>query len=566
MTTTPLPCSARPNDAAAWPDTARMAALNRQLVAWASETGTEGEALFAPRLADWLRAQPYFRDHPDQVILVPSHGTPLRHSLVALVRGTGTATVALAGHFDTVATDNYRDLQPLACQPDALLAATCAALSARTRSPQEERALADLESGDFLPGRGLLDMKSGLAAGIAVLERFAADPGRQGNLILFATPDEEAESRGMRSLRDALPGLTAALGLSIRAGLNLDATSDQGTGETGRCIYTGTIGKLMPFALVIGTPSHASYPFEGQSAAEIGAEIVARIEANPALADTGSDEICPPPICLEARSLRDTYEVTSPAQVWLAFNWLYHSLTPAALMERFTAEVRTAAVAATEAFAARAAHYAGLTNAPPPPPRAAPRIIPLADLMAAAGATGGIAGAAAAADETENPLAATRAALAPLVEGMAATLTGPAIVVGFAGLHYPPTRLDPARPLDRALATALGAATGAWHAAGRARMARRPIFTGISDMSFFGQPAGPGAGIVVANTAVPRLVDTPPADALDFPVVNIGPWGREFHQSLERLYTPYAYNDLPAFLYLVATQLLGAPAPSDGSG
>lgn len=526
-----------------WPDPVRMGALNRMLVAWASENGTEGEAGFGPRLAEWLGEQPYFRDHPDQVMLVPSHGVPLRYSVVALVRGSGRDAVALAGHYDTVATDNYRALQPLACQPDALLAATLADLRGKTRSPQEDKALADLESGDFLPGRGLLDMKSGIAAGIAVLERFAATPDRQGNLILLATPDEEAESRGMRALRDALPGLVAGRGLTIRAGLNLDATSDQGDGALGRCIYTGSIGKLMPFALVIGTPSHASYPFEGQSAVRIATEILSRIEANPVLADTAGAAACPPPICLEMRSLRDAYEVTSPEQVWMAFNWLYHSMSSAEVMARFTAEVSAAVEASTRKLTTQAEAFAALSGNPPPEPFPAPRIVMLEDLVGQPDPG---------ADRLASPLAATRAALAPMVEG----LQGPMVLIGFAGLHYPRTLLDPAQAADRALESVLQAATADWHAAGRLRIATRPIFTGISDMSFLGQPASQSARVVVANTIVPRLVDDPPSDALAYPVVNIGPWGREFHQSLERLYTPYAIVDLPEFLHDVAIRLL----------
>ncbi|MCK1975359.1 M20/M25/M40 family metallo-hydrolase, partial [Bacillus safensis] len=79
-------------------------------------------------------------------------------------------------------------------------------------APNEEKALADFRSGNYIPGRGMLDMKSGVAAGIAVLERFSQQPDREGNLILFATPDEERGSRGMRSLRDALPELVERWG------------------------------------------------------------------------------------------------------------------------------------------------------------------------------------------------------------------------------------------------------------------------------------------------------------------------------------------------------------------
>src|SRR5690606_35727863 len=124
-------------------------------------------------------------------------------------------------------------------EPDALLEALLADLSSRPLAPNEEKALADFKSGNYIPGRGMLDMKSGVAAGIAVLERFSQQPDREGNLILFATPDEERGSRGMRSLRDALPELVERWGLDIAAGINLDATSDQGEGAGGRALYRG---------------------------------------------------------------------------------------------------------------------------------------------------------------------------------------------------------------------------------------------------------------------------------------------------------------------------------------
>ena len=51
-------------------------------------------------------------------------------------------------------------------------------------------ALADFVSGDFLPGRGLLDMKAGLAAGIAAIEAYSGD----ANLLFIAVVDEEDRS------------------------------------------------------------------------------------------------------------------------------------------------------------------------------------------------------------------------------------------------------------------------------------------------------------------------------------------------------------------------------------
>jgi len=83
----------------------------------------------------------------------------------------------------------------------------------------------------------------------------------------------------------------------------------------------------------------------------------------------------------------------------------------------------------------------------------------------------------------------------------------------------------------------------------------RPYFQGISDMSFLGQAAGSGDS-VAANTPVGRLVDRRPADSLDFPVVNIGPWGREFHQRLERVHAPYAFGILPGLILAIAQGVL----------
>ena len=77
-------------------------------------------------------------------------------------------------------------------------------------------------------------------------------------------------------------------------------------------------------------------------------------------------------------------------------------------------------------------------------------------------------------------------------------------------------------------------------------------------MSFFGhRPSDGDSASVAANTPVQALIDIAPADALVFPVVDIGPWGREYHQRLERIYTPFGFEDLPRFLFRIARRFLG---------
>lgn len=162
--------------------------IGLRITSWPSETGTPGEASFADRLHALLRELPYFREHPEDLHLIASHGEPLTRNVVALVRGTGKRTLVMAGHFDTVSTDNYHELKALACDSLALKDALIESLLARDdRSEQEERALQDLASGDFLPGRGLLDMKSGLAVAIACPLNNSR-PTRAGRAISCSSP------------------------------------------------------------------------------------------------------------------------------------------------------------------------------------------------------------------------------------------------------------------------------------------------------------------------------------------------------------------------------------------
>ncbi len=549
-----------PNASPIWSPLSRTREIALMLTGWQSETGTGGERQFGPRLAEFLATLPCFRDHPDRIRLVDSHdGT---WNVVALLRGSGRRTLAMAGHYDTVPVANYRDLAPLACQAEPLLAALLEDLRSRPLSPQEEKALQDFESGDFLPGRGLLDMKSGLAAGIAVLEHLSGQPDFSGNLLFAATPDEERNSRGMRSLRDALPALARDWGLDIIGGINLDATSDQGDGAEGRAIYRGTIGKLLPFAYVIGQPSHASYPFEGVSAHLIAAEVIRRIEANPALCDVGDGEVSPPPICLEGRDFRAGYDVTTPDAVWLAFNWLFHSMGQAALFQRFNSLLEEAMGWAVASLRAHAESFAALAGG-----NVAAiddgLVIPFSELKRLAFETGGAAAemrfadAAARLAASSNPLSISRE-LTELLVGEA-RLTGPAIISGFAGLHYPPTRLNEETVDGHALATAIEQARLDMAREDATEIRYRAIFTGISDMSFFGhRPDAVVVATVADNTPHPAMVDIPPENSLAFPVVNIGPWGREYHQRLERVQIPYAFGQLPLFLRRIVGHLFEA--------
>ena len=125
-----------------------------------------------------------------------------------------------------------------------------------------------------------------------------------------------------------------------------------------------------------------------------------------------------------------------------------------------------------------------------------------------------------------------------------AGLEGPAAVVGLAPPYYPRAALDPRR--DEKLVAAVKAAVSAVAESVARSIAIREYFPGISDMSFL-NPCDDTEARLFAAAACPLGLDPLPS-GFSCPVVNIGPWGREYHQRLERVHAGYAFEVLPELL------------------
>jgi arginine utilization protein RocB len=526
--------------------------LSLLMTRWPSVTGSPDGADFSRNLVAHLAGTPYFQANPDRLFTVESHGTPVTHSVAALVRGRGRRTVVLAGHFDTVSIANYGALAPLACDPEPLTEALVKELRERPLTAPEARALEDFESGDFIAGRGLLDMKSGLAAGIAVLERFAGLDIRDGNILFVATPDEENRSRGMRSLRDALPDIAHRLDLDIVGGINLDASSCERDGEEGRAVYLGSIGKFAPFAFVLGRPTHAGYPFNGTSAHRISAEIIRAMDTVPDLSDEAFGERSPPPVCLEARDIRDGYDVTTPDRVWLSFNWLTHRRTAGAVLADFQAVVDRALEAALETQDTHAATYHGRDLG-----STMGVVLTYSEVLERVAARGGssamdrLAALDRSLSDGNDPLKVSREIVA--AAATAAGIEGPAVIIGFGSLHYPLVHLHHAGAPATELQARIEAVMQDCARRHGTSIKFKQIFAGISDMSFFGhRPEKGESGLLAANTPSAAFTDRAAGDLLSFPTVNIGPWGRDYHQKWERVHAPYTFEVLPDLVYETA--------------
>lgn len=480
---------------------ARARDIALTLAAWPSVTGSAGEVAFAPKLAQYV-------SHLGDVWTAPIPDDS-RVNMFALKRGKGRQTVVLTGHYDVVPATGYGALEALAFSPERLLPEMAARLRETGENPL---ALADLESGAFLPGRGLLDMKAGLAAGIAAMEAYAGD----ANLLFLAVPDEEERSAGARAAAPQLARLAAEHGLDILLVINLDAISDQGDGARGRVVALGSVGKQLLTAFVAGRETHACYPEDGVNAAYLGAELLTEFELAPELAETSGDERAAPPTALHAKDLKSGYNVTTPAQSWLYWNTLQH--------RRSAAEVLDIALMLARRAMARAGHKLGRDIAVLTHAELALRL-PREQSAAIAARVAAVPG-------LDLPEQAKRVTL-KLCE--AAGLAGPAVVLGFGSIPYPAVALADARLEDAVVAAASAHGLGALR-----------YFPGISDMSFLGEATGDLAA-AAANTPIWGAGFTMP-DPASYPCINIGPWGRDYHHWLERLHAPYAFETLPLAL------------------
>lgn len=421
--------------------------------------------------------------------------------------------------------------------------------------PHTAKARADLASGDFIAARGLLDMKAGLAAGIAVAEAFAAQPERQGNILLVAVPDEEGNSAGARRMAAVLADIARDKGLDLVAAINLDATGDDGDGSLGRMVALGSVGKLLPSAFVVGKPMHVADTFRGFGAAGLAGALAAEVEWLPELTERTGEELGAGPTLLGMKDSKTGYDVTMPASVWMYWNVALHRKGPRHVLIAMQWAAEHAAMTHVAELRDRASGLGVRISF------GAAAVLTYAELLAAV--TGndkdkadqlawfaeGLAGSGLDLPEQNRRLTERLWAMSGR--------SGPAIVLGFASTPYLPAVLgdDPAaQRLVKAVEEAI-ASVGA-----RFDTSFRTIryFPGISDVSYFGQADATTIPEIAANTPAWKAVlgGSERLAVGGIPTVNAGPWGRDYHTRLERMHIGYGFRVLPALVEEIARRVL----------
>lgn len=300
--------------------------LTDELVSIESIVNTTGEIAVATHLYEQLKSFPYFQKHPDQLILSRTVNDEVeRYNVLAFVRGTkepSNKTVILMGHTDTVGIEDYNHLKDKACHPTALM-------HALKNEPLPALVSEQLESGDWHFGRGVLDMKSGVASHVYLLKYYSEHPDElTGNLMLLAECDEEDSSHGVLSSLKDLKKWREEHGFDYIALINSDFVAPRYDGDPNRYIYKGTVGKLLPSFYITGYETHAGSAFEGLDPNFIAAELTRQISYNPDLCDEAYGETPVPPVSLKQTDFKPTYTIQTALSAYVYYNFFIHSWSP----------------------------------------------------------------------------------------------------------------------------------------------------------------------------------------------------------------------------------------------
>ena len=166
------------------------------------------------------KIEKYFKEHPDNVIIQKLKDDGLhRRNVFALLRGEkddNRNTIIFHGHTDTVGVEDYGELKQYAFDTDRLKQELL-----KINLPEDVRS--DLESGDYLFGRGACDMKSGDAVFMVIIKHIAEHIKEfSGNILLSLNPVEENLHTGIIEGIDVLEQIKSEFGLRYVLAINND--------------------------------------------------------------------------------------------------------------------------------------------------------------------------------------------------------------------------------------------------------------------------------------------------------------------------------------------------------
>jgi arginine utilization protein RocB len=523
-----------------WQTKEQLVELLCELVQCRSVTHTAGEIAAADLIAKKLNELSYFEKNPKYL---NTHLTEDGRKIVTALVKSGNQhkkTIILVSHFDVVDVDDYGGWKDMAFNPKEL---TEKFYRHKDLLPLDVQK--DLNTNNWLFGRGTMDMKCGLALHMSLLEE-ACEGHFDGNLLLLAVCDEEVNSVGMRTAVPILLEIAKDHDLEYQVCLNSEPMFTRYPGDQNKYIYTGSIGKVLPGFLCYGKETHVGEPLSGLNANLMASHLTCELELNTELCEMIEGETTPPPTNLWQKDLKKEYNAQIPHRTATLFNLFLMEKTMDKVVEQLREYVEKVARQIERNYEERAEKFSNLEKSNPQ--KINVNVFDFDELLKYASKTYGEEKI----QQIQNQVLEHKEGLngqelsIHLVDELSILCNelSPMIVIFFAPPYYPAISSRTHPRIQQAVEEIIVYAKEV-HGL---QFEKQNYFPGMSDLSYAGlQQPKEALDSFIANMPIWRKGYHLPLKELyelNLPVLNLGPLGRDAHKWTERLDIENAFEQL----------------------
>ncbi|ATU28529.1 M20/M25/M40 family metallo-hydrolase [Bacillus velezensis] len=537
----------------------KIEAITKSLVALNSINGTLGEGKKADYIKDMIKSFPYFQENPshvwEQAIPEDPYG---RKNIFAFIEGNGDSlnTVIYHAHLDTVGIEDFGPLKDIAFDSDRL--AEYFSNYEFDRDVQR-----DARSGEWMFGRGSVDMQSGIAVHLANLLHFSERRDQlPGHILFMANPDEESQHSGILTSISELKRLKQEKQLRYLAAINNDFITPLYEGDTTRYIYTGAAGKLLPCFAIYGREVHVGDTLSGIDPNLIASEITRRIHNNIHMAENIEGELVLPPTCLYQRDNKEAYNVQTAVSSYVYFNYFIYEKTAKEVMDQLTAVADEACKETERKLSDYYDEYCERTSLPKKEMSWNVQVYSLEDYLKRLRSRGiDPAQCIEQAFKTYEHLELRMRCFKAVEELQKLDPEqGAKVIIFYAPPYLPHNYLKEESTRDRLLQHVIQEAVDKTAASTGETFAFKKFFPYLADGSFLSlHETDEEVSAFTDNFPGWDVIGTIPFKEireLNIPSVNIGVYGKDGHKWTERVYKPYTFHVLPELIQQTTMHLL----------
>ncbi len=529
------------------------------LVGIKSINGTEGEVEIANFIKAFLLQFPYFKDCPENVWEQELEGDRLkRKNIFAFIETPNASkkTIIYHSHCDTVGVEDFGSQKKDAFNPEAMRKFFA---NYNENIELQREAL----SGEWLFGRGSVDMKSGIAVHLTNLLYFTNNLKElSGNIMLMINPVEENQHTGVICSVKELKRLKEEKQLDYVIAINNDFCTSLYDNDPHRYIHTGAVGKLLPSFFIYGREAHVGETLTGIDPTLISAEINSRINNNMDLAENIKDELVLPPSCLYQRDNKDFYNVQTALTSYLYFNYFIYEETPKRVMEKLISVAQESCAEVEARLVEQYQHFVDITGLPHSRLSWQVGVNSYSDLISELESKGIDTDAVAKETINQNKGLDPRMLCFKIIEELLKKdpEKKPRVIVFFAPPYCPHNYLKVESEEEIKKYNVLERVLNETSVMTGEKFSIKKFFPYLSDSSYLSlHDTDEEIDSLIKNFPEWNEIYPVPVNEireLNIPSINMGVYGKDAHQRSERVYKPYTFNVLPTLIRQVTKEML----------